>query len=804
MADFFGKGIGVAAGFDLGAAAPLDTRTVVSNMEELQAHIDGGRTYEGMMVYVESEGKMYIIGAKPEGQDKPTVEEFGFNQDKFDEGIADVEQGVEDLKAADEEIKGRLNTLEGLVVGGEGEGISAILGDVADLKTKATELETRDGELQGAIEAVEGDVETLKGNVTDLQAKDEELQGAIEAAQTTATQGVQDAATAQAAAEAAQGEVDALEVRVGTLEAINHEAYIAADEQVLASAKEHAQGLADAEKERAEGVEAELAGRLDIVEAIAHHSHENKEVLDGITAEKVAAWDGAEQAAKDYADQQITALVDSAPEAMNTLGELAQAIKDHGDVYTAYVAEVSEDLEGKVDKVEGSRLVSEEEIAAFEAKADMSDVQAAQEAAEKVATDGDAALQAQINALKGETEGSIAEQIGAAKEELQGKIDEVAGDVQAAQQAADDAQADATQALADAATADGKAVAAQGTADQAVQDAATAQAAAEAAQTTANQGVQDAATAQAAAEAAQGEVDALEEVVGAPAVDDKEATGLFAQIAALKAKDNAIDERDTAQEVRLAVIEEMMGLGGEGDTSALDQFAQDIAGLKSAVGAQAQGEDAATGLFAEIAALKARDGELQGAIDTEAQRAKDAEKANADDIDALEGRMDNAETAISQAQVDIQGLQDTINANAEADGALKGRMDALEGVVGKAAVEGEEPQVATGLFAEIAALKEADAALAAKDAELAAAIGAPAAEGQAATGVYAHIKSLHDGVSSTFATIKAEIKEDGKLYTSVAGTELKTVTDVPVMNEEDIQSVLGNILGQQEEEQPQE
>lgn len=36
--------------------------------------------------------------------------------------------------------------------------------------------------------------------------------------------------------------------------------------------------------------------------ANAPHSHENKAVLDGITAEKVSAWDAAEQAAKDYAD----------------------------------------------------------------------------------------------------------------------------------------------------------------------------------------------------------------------------------------------------------------------------------------------------------------------------------------------------------------------------------------------------------------------------------------------------------------------------------------------------------------------
>lgn len=53
----------------------------------------------------------------------------------------------------------------------------------------------------------------------------------------------------------------------------------------------------------------------------------------------------AETRAKNYADQKITALVNSAPTAMDTLGELAKAISDHQDVYDAYVAQVSSDLE---------------------------------------------------------------------------------------------------------------------------------------------------------------------------------------------------------------------------------------------------------------------------------------------------------------------------------------------------------------------------------------------------------------------------------------------------------------------------
>lgn len=43
----------------------------------------------------------------------------------------------------------------------------------------------------------------------------------------------------------------------------------------------------------------DLSGRMDTaeatIEAIDNHSHENKTVIDGITSEKVAAWDGAIQ-----------------------------------------------------------------------------------------------------------------------------------------------------------------------------------------------------------------------------------------------------------------------------------------------------------------------------------------------------------------------------------------------------------------------------------------------------------------------------------------------------------------------------
>ena len=53
---------------------------------------------------------------------------------------------------------------------------------------------------------------------------------------------------------------------------------------------------------------ADLAAAVERIDALEEdsHTHGNKDVLDGVTAEKVAAWDEAERNAKDYADEALT------------------------------------------------------------------------------------------------------------------------------------------------------------------------------------------------------------------------------------------------------------------------------------------------------------------------------------------------------------------------------------------------------------------------------------------------------------------------------------------------------------------
>jgi hypothetical protein len=106
MATEFSKlGINVASGFALAAKAPLDARLTVDTIAERDEHVTGNRSYEGMLVYVKEDQKTYqLINGE--------WEEFGFNEEKFEAGVAGI---IEKNEEQDE----RLDQLESLVVGGK-------------------------------------------------------------------------------------------------------------------------------------------------------------------------------------------------------------------------------------------------------------------------------------------------------------------------------------------------------------------------------------------------------------------------------------------------------------------------------------------------------------------------------------------------------------------------------------------------------------------------------------------------------------------------------------------------------------
>lgn len=153
------------------------------------------------------------------------------------------------------------------------------------------------------------------------------------------------------------------------------------------------------------------------------------------------------EAAKQHAEAKIAELVDSAPDAMNTLKELADAITGHKDVYDAYVAQVTEQMAGKVDKVAGSRLITEAEAAKYAAKADVTQVNAAKEEAKQHADSQVATVSTKVSTLEG-TVGTIKTDIDGLKSKDSAQDTAIADAKAKAEKGINDAAAVATKATA--------------------------------------------------------------------------------------------------------------------------------------------------------------------------------------------------------------------------------------------------------------------------------------------------------------------------------------------------------------------
>ena len=100
-----------------------------------------------------------------------------------------------------------------------------------------------------------------------------------------------------------------------------------------------------------------LAGKAD---GVHEHTATDVKFEDGKNlVEKFAEIQVGGYATEEYVQQQLNALIDGAPEALNTLKELADALGDDANFASTMVQE----LAGKVDKAEGQRLITDEEAA---------------------------------------------------------------------------------------------------------------------------------------------------------------------------------------------------------------------------------------------------------------------------------------------------------------------------------------------------------------------------------------------------------------------------------------------------------
>ena len=327
-----------------------------------------------------------------------------------------VAKEAEDRADADSALDERLAAVEGII----GEGTSGTLGEIVqDIESNTAAIEKLNGTGEGSVAKavadakkdiedaqktinndIKGRMETVEAFVDAQPAKDQaqdakitaleakftgenSVDAKIAAAQTKAIEEAEkkDAAdrTAQASVDAAQdAKIQALEAKFKGDQSV--EAQIAAAEaraKKYADDKDTADKTAQATKDKAQ--DDRIADLEAFEEAHTHEAIEND--IDAIEAKLVglekdtvqAAIDQAEADAKTHAEQKIADLVDSAPEAMNTLNELAKAINDNKDVYDGYIAEHAEamaqqkaDLQKEIDadvKVVADELAKQKDAA---------------------------------------------------------------------------------------------------------------------------------------------------------------------------------------------------------------------------------------------------------------------------------------------------------------------------------------------------------------------------------------------------------------------------------------------------------
>ena len=216
-------------------------------------------------------------------------------------------------------------------------------------KTAGEELERQHNELKSDYDAhkrsSDEQFSNIAENIEELEAEDERLDGCIKEETRRAT-GVE--GQLQTAITAEQSRAEAQEA------AIRGE-FAAADEKEKARAtaeETKLDGKITAETERATGVEGQLQASIT-----AEQSRATEEET-AIRADMTNGDNSTLDAAKKYADKKVAGLVNSAPETLDTLNELAEALNNDPN----FAATVAEQIGSKADRTELPGAITGQEI----------------------------------------------------------------------------------------------------------------------------------------------------------------------------------------------------------------------------------------------------------------------------------------------------------------------------------------------------------------------------------------------------------------------------------------------------------
>lgn len=229
--------------------------------------------------------------------------------DKKTDGIA-TDAALETLTSRVTTAEGKIDKLNGDATT-EGS-VAKTVGDAIDALDLANTYEAKgakDADIKAAkdaADAAQADVDTLVGTDTGKSARtiaNEEL--AKQLIPENANESLDTLAEIAAWIQAHPDDASAMNAAITKLQAIL--AGIGGDDEkatVVAYVTDAIAALSIGDYAKAADLTA-LAARVTALEADTH-THSNKTVLDGIDAAKVAAWDAAEQNAKDYADEALT------------------------------------------------------------------------------------------------------------------------------------------------------------------------------------------------------------------------------------------------------------------------------------------------------------------------------------------------------------------------------------------------------------------------------------------------------------------------------------------------------------------
>lgn len=275
----------------------------------IQINVDTDTTYE--FSEGTENGKIKIVGKNKKGVQVSSVEvavkglgTAAFTDlDTINTAIADAKKAGTDAQADVDALEEKVGTLP--------EGETDVIGYI-NKKTSGIATDTALQELQNKVTEVDGKADTNAAAITKLNAN-AETEGSVDykIAQAVAKimenpdeamNSIQELVTwTQTHATEALALTNQVEINKTDIANLNT---LVGDDPV---ATQIANAIAEALK--TEGAD-KYALATDLAAAVERiltlegkaHTHENKTVLDGITTEKVAAWDAAEQNAKDYAD----------------------------------------------------------------------------------------------------------------------------------------------------------------------------------------------------------------------------------------------------------------------------------------------------------------------------------------------------------------------------------------------------------------------------------------------------------------------------------------------------------------------